>query len=118
MANTHKPKSDAWSAPERVANPMATYFPDTPEGNVSKTRVAKIKFNHHATKDGSCDRDFAQSSICLPFQVAGYCPRGTHSTENHHSRAAMLRKKNGAHAEEVKKKKVDQLDALFVALFC
>ena len=67
LANTHKPKSDAWSAPERVTNPMATYFPDTPEGNVSKTRVAKIKFDHHATKDGSRDRAFVQSSICLPF---------------------------------------------------
>ena len=94
---------------------MATYFPDTPEGNVSKTHVAKIKFDHHATKDGSRDRAFVQSSICLPFQVAGYCPRGTHCTDNHRSRTAMLRKK-GAHAEEVKKK-IDQLDALFVALF-
>ena len=95
---------------------MATYFPDTPEGNVSKSRVAKIKFDHHATKDGSRDRAFVQSSICLPFQVAGYCSRGTHCTDNHRSRAAMLRKKHGANAEEVKTK-VDQLDALFVALF-
>ena len=95
---------------------MATYFPDTAEGNVSKTRVAKIKFPHHATKDGSRDRDFAQSSICLPFQVAGYCPLGTYCTENHRSRSAMLRKKQGVNVEEVKKK-IDQLNALFVALF-
>ena len=34
LANTHNPSSDAWSAPEGVSNPIATYFPDTAAGNV------------------------------------------------------------------------------------
>ena len=114
LANTHKPRSDEWSSPEGVANPIATYFPDTAAGNVNKTRVAKITFNHHTTKPGG--RDFDQSSLCLPFQFEGFCPLGVHCSDNHRSRTALLRKKHGTKAEAEVKKRVDQLDKLFVAI--
>ena len=109
-----KPRPDAWSAPQGVSNPIATYFPDTEAGNVNRARFAKIKLKHHAQIAGS--HDFSQSSICLPFQLEGFCPLGRHCTENHRSRTAIMRSKSDSWVDAAVKKKVTQLDALFVAV--
>ena len=114
--NTHKQKlqSDAWSIPDGVSNPITTYFPDSAEGNVNRTRVAKIKFNHHQKHKN--DGEFLQSSICLPYQLEGFCPNGTKCTQNHRSKKKLLKPRDGRIVEEKVKKNVQQLDALFVAV--
>ena len=48
----------------------------------------KIKFKHHAKKPGS--DTFAETPLCLPFQVAGICENGLNCELNHRSRKRML----------------------------
>ena len=48
----------------------------------------EIKFKHHRKLPNS--DDFAETPLCLPFQVAGFCKNGMNCTENHRSRKAML----------------------------
>ena len=112
--NMRKPRPDAWSAPPGVTNPMATYFPDTEAGNVNKARVSKIKLRHHAMTPGS--HEFTQSPICLPFHFEGFCPLGKRCTLNHRSQSAIMKSKPGTWVDEGVKRKVKQLDDLFVAV--
>ena len=112
--NNRKHRPDAWSAPPGATNPIATYFPDTEVGNVNKARVAKIKLRHHAMTAGT--QEFLQSPICLLFQFEGTCPLGKRCTENHRSRKAIMNSRPGTWVDEGVKRKVKQLDDLFVAV--
>ena len=90
---------------------MATYFPDTSDGNVNKTRFANIKFKHHRKEQ---NQDFGQSSLCLPYQVAGCCPFGMYCKNNHRSRAGLLR----SHKDDDKvMKDLKKTDVIFVAIY-
>ena len=90
---------------------MATYFPNTSEGNVNKKRFANIKFKHHNRNQ---NQDWGQSSLCLPYQVAGFCPFGIYCKDNHRFRAGLLR----SHKDDDKvMKDLKKTDDIFVAIY-
>ena len=48
----------------------------------------KIKFKHHRKKKDS--DTFGESPLCLPFQVANFCPKGSNCDHNHRVRKNLL----------------------------
>ena len=81
--DTQKQAPDIWSEPSSVKDPVATFFSNKGNGKVNWERWVKIKFKHHKKLPGS--DNFAQTHLCLDYQVAGYCKFGTRCDKNHRS---------------------------------
>ena len=83
-----KLSQDQWQAPASEADPIATYFSTQGNGKVSREQWMEIKFKHHRKTPGG--DTFAETPLCLPFQVEGYCKDGSTCKSNHRSRKRML----------------------------
>ena len=97
--NTQKQSPDNWSAPSSVTDPVATFFPNKGNNKVNRERWMKIKFKHHQKLPSS--DEFAQTHLCLDYQVAGYFKFGTKCNNNHRSCKQMLAKGDAAMKKNV-----------------